>query len=82
MEVVVAGKGRLVQETSLRPLQPKDLANPLQGLQGSVHGVQRHHGMALTDHLVDLSRAGVSQPAHSPVHGGALGRQPEPVSPK
>lgn len=79
MEVVVAGKGRLVEQAALRSFEPEDLTNPLQGLQGGVHGVQRQHGMRLTDHLVDLSRAGMPKLAHGPVDRGALRGQPEPV---
>jgi hypothetical protein len=79
MEVVVDGKGRLVEQAALRSFEAEELTHPLQGLQGGVHGVQRYHGMGLADHLVDLSRAGMPKLAHGPVDGGALGGQPEPM---
>ncbi len=82
MEVVVGGKGRFVQQASFRSLQAKDLADPLQGLQGGVHGVQGHHGMGLPDHLVDLSRAGMPQLTDRSEDRCPLGGELEPVGPE
>jgi hypothetical protein len=82
LEVVVNGKCGLVKQGALRSCQPEDPANPLQRLQGGIHSIQRQHGMGLTDHLMDLSRADMPKLAHGPVHRGALGRQLELVGPE
>jgi len=41
LEVVVNGKCGLVKQGALRSCEPEDPANPLQRLQGGIHGIQR-----------------------------------------